>query len=693
MLRFFPLLAALALAAVPLVARLYPDLDRPLTRVALAVFGDVVERDTRGTARRRRTLRAARKPTTYREYAARSYLDAAIYGLAGAVVGAYALAAVLAVMRSTDASSPLFDPAALPSGQLFGFLLLFAGVVASAGALGSYYFRWMLVDHQATARATAIDATLPQTVSFLYALSRSGTPLSRVLETLAENEDAYGAAATELSVAVLDMRTFGTDVLTALRKVGRDTRSEQLTEFTENLASILDSGQNLSPFLADQYERYRDEVAAQQEKYLELLSAFAEAYVTALVAGPLFLLTILVVIGLALEDTLPLVRLVAYAGLPFASAVFIVYLDDVTSVLRDDVDESRRSGDSESRQPDDETGPNRPVEWLAGGPGGARATDGGRTADAQRANRERLAVYDGLRIVRRWVDAPIESLLRRPEASFLVTIPLGLVWVALRADPVPMELFGAAAALDGPVVQATIFAVGCYSLAYEINKRHVRAMEASVPDFLDRLASINGAGMTAVESLGRVAGGDAGELTPEVRRTWRDVQWGTDLELALERLDRRVGSPALSRAVALVANALRASGDIAPVLSIAADEARTTRRLRRERRGVMLTYLLVIHVSFLVFLGIVLALVVAFIPAIEAAGGATVPDGMEVSGFNALGGVDADGYRNAFVHAAVIQAVCSGIAAGQLGEGRIADGAKHVAAMLTLAFLALFVAV
>lgn len=688
MLRMLPLLAALALAAVPLVARLYPDLDRPLNRLALAIFGDVAERGTPGSSKRQRSLRAARKPTTYREYAARSYLDAGIYGLSGAVVGAYVLGAVLAVVRSADVSTPVFDPAALATGQLFALLLLFTGVVAGVGSFGSYYFRWMLVDHEATARATAIEATLPRTVSFLYALSRSGTPLSRVLETLAENEDAYGAAATELGVAVLDMRTFGTDVLTALRKVGRDTRSDQLAEFTENLASILDSGRNLPPFLADQYERYRDETAAQQEKYLELLSAFAEAYVTALVAGPLFLLTILVVIGLALEDTLPLVRLVAYAGLPFASVVFIVYLNDVTSVLREDVDGSHEPGD-------DEAGPNHADEWLTGGSDaeGMRATDGGRAVDDQRANRERLAVYDGLRIIRRWADAPMESLLRRPEASFLVTIPLGLVWIAFAADPVPMDLFGAIAALDRPAVQAIIFTVGCYSLAYEINKRRVRAMEASVPDFLDRLASINGAGMTAVESLGRVAAGDVGELTPEVRRTWRDVQWGTDLGLALERLDRRVGSPALSRAVALVTNALRASGDVAPVLSIAADEARTTRRLRRERRGVMLTYLMVIHVSFLVFLGIVLALVVAFIPAIESAGGAAVPEGMEVSGFNALGGVDADGYRNAFIHAAVIQAICSGIAAGQLGEGRIADGAKHVAGMLTLAFVTLFVMV
>jgi flagellar protein FlaJ len=148
----------------------------------------------------------------------------------------------------------------------------------------------------------------------------------------------------------------------------------------------------------------------------------------------------------------------------------------------------------------------------------------------------------------------------------------------------------------------------------------------------------------------------------------------------------------VSRAVTLIKNAMAASGDISPVLHIAADEAQETRRLRRERRQEMLTYLVVIYVSFLVFLGIIIALTVSFIPAIEAAsqsaGGSTNQIGGVDTGV--LGGfqtVNTDAYELLFFHTAAIQGICSGIVAGQLGEGSVADGLKHAAVLLTLTYV------
>jgi flagellar protein FlaJ len=41
-----------------------------------------------------------------------------------------------------------------------------------------------------------------------------------------------------------------------------------------------------------------------------------------------------------------------------------------------------------------------------------------------------------------------------------------------------------------------------------------------------------------------------------------------------------------------------------------------------------------------------------------------------------------------FFHTALVQAVCSGFIAGQLGEGTLKDGAKHAAVLLALAYVA-----
>jgi flagellar protein FlaJ len=150
----------------------------------------------------------------------------------------------------------------------------------------------------------------------------------------------------------------------------------------------------------------------------------------------------------------------------------------------------------------------------------------------------------------------------------------------------------------------------------------------------------------------------------------------------------RTHAPSLRQSVTLITNAMTVSGDISPVLRIAANEAQSARQLRRERRQEMVIYLLVIYLSFFVFLGIIAALTVSFIPAIEEAGRSPVLNNGAVSIgiFAGLRDVQTDGYRLLFFHVSVVQAACSGLIAGQLGEGSVYDGLKHATILLILAY-------
>jgi flagellar protein FlaJ len=211
-----------------------------------------------------------------------------------------------------------------------------------------------------------------------------------------------------------------------------------------------------------------------------------------------------------------------------------------------------------------------------------------------------------------------------------------------------------------------------------------------VPDFLDRLASVNEAGLTVVRSIDRVADGDLGALTPEVERLRADIRWGADVQTALRRFERRANTAMVSRAVTLITNAMAASGDIAPVLRIAASEAHDSRRLQTERQRQMLTYLIVIYLSFLVFLGIVGALKLSFIPAIEQAATQTATEAdVQVTGgvVGGLGSVDTGAYQVLFFHVTAIQGLSSGLVAGLLGEGSVADGLKHATVLLALSYV------
>lgn len=702
MLWLLPLIAAV-LAVLPLtIQRVHHPSRLLVSRAALGLFGRYVANDSPRKESQQLRMRAAHVGTTHRVYAARTLLYAAVLAVTGSVAGVYLVALALTLLRVGGDAIRAALPAALGflagltqlgsigGPQLFALLLFSSATVGAGLALSVYYARWALLDQRASARAAEIEATLPRTIAFVYALSRSGMAFPAVLNTLTDNEAVYGEAAAEIAVAVRDMNTFGTDVLTALRELSEYTPSEEMGEFSENLASVLGSGRDLSGFLRSQYERYREEAESQQRQYLDLLSTFAEAYVTVLVAGPLFFITILVVIGLVLQDTIDLLRVVVYAGIPLATAGFVVYIDSVTGSL----------GDTGGRSEADDEGTALTVDPTTGlgaasdpAPRGAGVADGGTWDDRWRVERERLAAYDSIERVIAVARSPGDALLRNPWATFLFTVPLGVGWIALRAGAVPLEPLALARTLDHPIGEATLGAVAAYAIVYRIEKRRLQGIERAVPDFLDRFASVNDAGMSVVESLSRLADSDLGALTPEVRRARQDVRWGADVATALRRLDRRVGSATVSRAVTLVTNSMAASGDVAPVLEIAADEARAGQRLRRERRQEMFTYLLVIYISFLVFLGIIAALTISFVPAIqnaqfESVAGGQVPGGVGGGLFAGLGESNTGTYTLLFFHVSLIQSVCSGLVAGQLGEGELRDGAKHAALLLALTLLA-----
>ncbi|AUX08658.1 archaeal flagellar protein FlaJ [Halalkaliarchaeum desulfuricum] len=701
-----PLVVVLAPPVALAASRFDRRLDLFVTRLALSAFGNYVGEETADSERQRDRLRAAHVGETHRMYASKTLLYSAVLAVSGSVLGVYLAGYVLSELAITEETlraalppalsflSPIARLSEIGLGELFLLLAFSGATVGTVLAVGTYYLRWELLDQLADARGKRIDVTLPRTVAFVYALSRSGMAFPIVLATLSRNERVYGEAARELSVAVREMETFSTDALTALRETAHRTPSENMAEFTENLASILESGQNLSGFLEDQYERFQEEAKAQQEQYLELLSTFAEAYVTTLVAGPLFLVTILVVVGLVLSDTLPILRLVIYLGVPLGSVAFIAYVGSATESLRRpggaDAPERRRL-DVARRQAVGQLGADTPARIQASESRDVQS-DGGTTSTAQQDALERLAVYDRYSRLLDRVTNPLETAYRMPSATFILTAPIGVLWVLATAEPTPVtEPVSVLAAIDRAVVEAAVFALGVYAVVFELRSRKQRAIERAVPDFLDRFASVNDAGMSVVRSLQRVSESDLDELSAELQRTWRDIQWGADVETALYRLEERVNSPMVSRAVALTTNAVHASGDIAPVLTIGADEARATRRLRREQRQVMLTYLIVIYISFLVFLGIVVALTVAFVPAVE--GAQFDPDLPEATAGASVGFVDtitqADvgAYEELLFHATMIQALFSGLIAGQLGGGTIQSGAKHAVVLLVLGYL------
>ncbi|MFC7045529.1 type II secretion system F family protein [Halobacteriaceae archaeon GCM10025711] len=684
MLVYLPLLLTLGLLAAFAVAPVYPPVGQVVDRVAITLFGRYINQQEHHRPARRHALRAAHFGVSYRRYAATTLLTAGVVAVAVSVLTVYAVAGALVLLATPVVLATLpeqvqgvvtqFALTNLGTGELFVLLLLSNATVGVAAGLGAYQLRWWVPRYVAGERRRRIEESLGRTVGFVYALSRSGMAFPEVLRSLTRNRGVYGEAAREFEVAVREIDHLGTDLQTALKRLSRRTPSEEFEEFTENLVSVLQGGRNLPRFLETKYEYYKEEAEAQQDQFLELLSTIAEVYVTVFVAGPLFLITILVVFGVVLGGTLDVLRLLTYVVLPLATVGFVVYLDSVTEAV---------TLAPEAREAATERG-HIPGVRPADADDVAGRTDGG-TAD-RRANADRLALHGRLKQVRHHLRNPLRSVLSQPLTLLSVTVPVATLWLGVRLWNLTSAGSLGVSTADDPVVQAALFTLGTFSVVRWVHRRRIEAIDAAVPDFLDRLASVNEAGMPIVESIGRVTKTDLGALDDEIARTWADIQWGARVEHALFRLEARVRTVTVTRVVTLLTNAMTASGDLAPVIRIAADEAQATRRLKRERKQELFTYLVVIYLSFFVFIAIIVVLSVVFLPAVHTPGVGEAGGSADLQTVASYGAIDVDPYRVVFFHTAMVQGVLSGFVAGQMGEGSLQDGAKHATIMLLVAY-------
>lgn len=699
------------------MAWVVPAVNRGMTRVALSAFREAVETTGRYRKRREHNLYSIHATVTYPVYASKTLLYSVVAGVGGSLIAVYGLWLLLRIVTAFSETLTAALPAnieflllgtggfsELTAVQIFTMLLVSSATVGTFSGGVTYYGRWWYVSNRARRRQVLIDESVARTIAFIYALSRSGMVYPEIMRTVGENRKSFGESAEEIGVIVKDMDLFGADLVTAFERISQRTPSEQFSDFAENLASVLRTGRNVSEYLREQYDQYQEERIAEQENLLEMFTALGEGYVAGLVAGPLFLLTILLIVGiLGIESrALIVLQAIAYVLLPAANLGFIFYLDTISESL------------TAYRVPMTQEIPSRsihPRRAAVIGDGPERA-DGGIRIDAERQmNKIRLKAYNRAKWLFETVLKPVETLITRPITILYVTVPVVLVVTIVRAWPVVSDGPVDVPVLDDILVQAVLVIVGTFAVVWELHSRRLRNIESAIPDLLDRLASTNEAGMTFTQALRRTDRSDLGALDDEVSKLLADVDWGARTERALQRFGRRLQSSTISRVVALITNAMKASGNIGPVIRIAADESREDARLRKQRRQEMFMYVIIIYLSFFVFMGIAVALQQVLIPAmpepeqLTGIGAGVVPeDAGSGAGAGGVGGAAAGAsggfdlpidpiskeqrakYTTVMYHAMMVQAIVSGLVAGKMGEGSVMDGTKHIAVMLTIAY-------
>jgi flagellar protein FlaJ len=611
---------------------------------------------------------SARTGMTLGHYLWRSVKIAILAGILFAILG-YVASAYLSLQALTSRAGiynvfniqlPVFFSTLYPADYMQLIIIMVSFII---GTFIGYAVLLRLPALEKNNRKIKINLTLHNAVAYMYAMRRGGAQMITIFRSLSDRANIYGEVALEFRQIVRDTDFFGYDVVSAIHHLSETTPSEKLKDFLEDLLSVIESGGDMGEFLSMRVRLYQEEARFEQRQFLTVLSLVAESYVTLFVAGPLFLIIIMVVMGMMGGSAVFQLALVTYVVMPIGSMVFILLID-LISIKGEKTERYVRT------------------KWLHTYSDVLIVKK-----EDEESLFEQLKKYDQLRNLVYHLKHPLESFISNVNHTLYITVPIACIYaiIVLMSAPHYTDIETYISVVDDHIVIALLIILIPYAIFYEIWARKVLGIQALVPDFLERMAGINQVGLTLAQAIAIMVNTNLGLLSYEIRRIKRDMEWGANFTEALMRFEERVSTPSIARTVTLITKASEMSGHVAEVLSIASSDAKMTEILKKERLAEMFIYTAIVYLSFFVFLYVVGVLTTQFLPVL----GNISTKGLPVSGaLSGIGSIPIATFNRLLYHACLVQAIFSGLIAGQMGESSLAAGVKHACVLLIIALIA-----
>lgn len=671
----------------------------PLDRFAYRHFSGLFRNRRDRFAYYRRTINQARYEETYDRYLARVVFWTLVAGGIGAVVGLVfaSLLRQLGVYTGIETSLPVPESLVpivsmlkVPAGMALVTLLVALFFALSIG--GPLYY---LPKYAAYEREREIEYILPQAITYMFALSQGDLPFPTIVRKLAENEETYGEVSVAMQAVVNDMDYFGADLRSALRKAREATPSRELAELLDDMIGIIDSGGEITPFLRSKAEEYQKRRRRQNEDFVDTVSNLAQTYVVVGVAFPLFLLITYIVLVSISGEGMYVIYLIIYVMIPLVGVGFIVYLDarsadafgtattlpvESGGVSVDEL-EARLATAGELAADGGDVADTAVGEFASRDPYSRTGGHTGPLSPLEEAGIEQLHTALRRRAIVDAIYAPIERIRERPLDSLAITGPVVCIYLlgfSLAGIAVPIPSGFTAAPIWTTLITVVVpllFILVPLTYYHEKNHRHQWRVNRELPDVLRKLASTSETGMTLAENIGLVAETSEDYLAREFARVHGALDYNVSLEEALTRMANRVRNPRLTRVVHLLAEANAASGRVRDVLAVAADDVRNAYVLDRERFRETRHQITIGMMAFGLYLLIAVGVIQLYLPPmVEAAQQVSTP-GVDYNA--ALGtAININLFRAVLFHGAVIQAVVTGLVAGQVAYDDALSGLK-----------------
>ena len=498
----------------------------------------------------------------------------------------------------------------------------------------------------ARGRKAKIDLDLPYAITYMQALSGTLT-LYNIIRSVYEQSELYREVSREFGLIVRDVEVMGDDVLTAMRNLGRITPSENLKKLLDDLILMFESGGDLTAFLASRSSQYRELAAREMETGLKTLEIMAEVYVTAFVAAPIAVIIMMVAENMSGGSDLSALMPYILIGLPLGAGVMIWIISLVIPAEQYEiVHREIREQEYESGIPQQSPGPDDTARGF-------------RKSIEQK--RKSLRVRDVLKNpIRHYISDYRYSLV----VSALCGTAVTLAYLGGYLDAIIPAWYSNEVFISILIITVLV----PFSVAFELRKHYMNRIEAEIPSFLRELADLKDVGITLQGAVNLISGSKIGLLSSELRTVNREVKWGSSVSHALVRMEERIGVVTIKRAISLIVKASEVTHSIREVLVIAIGDMEHYLNLKKERVTVSFVYVMIVYLSFAIFLYTAYQLNVSF-----------------VSSFEKLHTtIDISGNTQDMFRIGIILGLFSGIMAGQLSAGSVYSGFKHAILFLVM---------
>jgi flagellar protein FlaJ len=292
------------------------------------------------------------------------------------------------------------------------------------------------------------------------------------------------------------------------------------------------------------------------------------------------------------------------------------------------------------------------------------------------------------------------------EKVMVMPVSIGVIMVVAS-----IFLLGDPAVVGNVFIIAMFISVVPYFLYRYSKYAWLKSVERQFPNFIRDLADSKRSGMTLETSVNMASKTNYGKLTPEIKTMSNKLSWGVPFLRVLDIFESKLkGSTAIIEVLNILKEVYKSGGNVVATLDSAAANMNMLREAEEERRSVTSQHVMVTYGIFLLFLGIVIVIIYIFVPMMT-----TVSVGGEYAATESFGTtfsnpcsdfdipfpcglfgatcimLDVDPYEvscyyvSLFFFVLVIQGLCSGLIAGQLGENSAVAGAKHSMIMASIA--------